>query len=337
MKNKTKLFILLVKVGVFCYIIVFLSLHNDKPKINQETKQQTQHTATCEERALSQYGLETNTCKISVPFDKILSGGPPKDGIPAINNPQFIPYNQSNASDTTRGILININNKQRFYPYNILAYHEIVNDKIDDTHYSVTFCPLCDAGIVFDRTVNDEVLQFGVSGLLYESNLLMYDTKTESLWSQAGNRAVAGDYTGTQLNILPFQLLSFKEVKEKYSQGVILSEDTGFNRDYNRTPYSGYLENELLYFPISVNDQRFPTKELMYVIPFNDKSITFPYKQFKEGTQMFNVSNKEIKIQRLGNEIYTTSNGENYPGYFELWFSWAIHHQNNGIVLSINK
>lgn len=330
--------ILLVIATLFAIAIFLLLLVIDTEKVENKYKapqQEIINNESCPRYELLEYGFATNTCKLNIDPNKILPGGPSKDGIPTINNPKFIPYSQSKISDTTRGILINIGNQQKFYPYNILAYHEIVNDNINDTYYSVTFCPLCDSGIVFNRKVNTEILQFGVSGLLYESNLLMYDTSTDSLWSQAKRTAVVGDYAGTELEILPFQLLSFIEAKIKYPRGVVLSEDTGFIRNYNTTPYSGYLENEGLYFPVSINDQRFTSKELMYVIPFENISITFPYRQLETGIKNFDIGDNEITIQKMGGEIYTTINNKKYPGYFELWFSWATHHQDDGVVLQI--
>src|SRR3989344_4868604 len=144
-------------------------------------------------------GLNTDTGKSSIDQSKIVSGGPGKDGIPAISNPKFVDIGDEELSDSTSGILINLNKQTRFYPFNILVWHEIVNDSIEGSYIAVTFCPLCGSAIVFDRRVGDEILEFGVSGLLYESNLLMYDKKTESLWSQVLGEAVVGSYTGTKL------------------------------------------------------------------------------------------------------------------------------------------
>ncbi|MYE38391.1 MAG: DUF3179 domain-containing protein [Candidatus Spechtbacteria bacterium SB0662_bin_43] len=325
----------LTGIGIITSLLLLILLN---PFSSSEQPEDAQQHNECTERGLAnkEPTLRTTTCKKSVDLKQIFSGGPGKDGIPAIHNPAFVPYDQSPVSDTTRGILTTINNETRFYPYNILAWHEIVNDSAGSTHYAITFCPLCDSGIVFDRTVENETLQFGVSGLLYQSNLLMYDNETESLWSQAGRRAIVGDYTGTQLDVLPFQLLSFQEVKTLYPNGMILSTDTGYNRDYDLTPYSGYLENEEIFFPVSVNDKRFPSKELMYVVPFKNVSLTFPYRQFQEGEQNFIIEGHPITITRIKNEIRATSDGVQYPGYFELWFSWATHNQEHGIVLDIN-
>ena len=289
----------------------------------------------CAKRELARYGFTTLTCQKDIDLDLIVSGGPGKDGIPALYNPRFVSYEQSTMPDNARGILININNTQRFYPYNILVWHEIINDTIDNTHYAVTFCPLCDSGIVMNRKIYDKVLQFGVSGLLFQSNLLMYDTSTQSLWSQARQKAVLGPYTGTKLDILPFQLLTFREARRMYPNGVILSTNTGvYSEDrYQSTPYGGYLENPDTFFPVSVRDNRFPAKELMYVVPFNNRSVAMPYRALQQGTRTLQIGDKRLTITRTKDEIRATHNNTIYPGYFELWFSWATHHQRDGIVL----
>jgi hypothetical protein len=115
----------------------------------------------------------------------IYDGGPGKDGIPTISDPQFLSLDAAKTKPSEWGVLVSIKDKHRFYPYNILVWHEIVNDSMAGKEYAVTFCPLCGSAIVFDRKVGGEILHFGISGKLYESNLLMYDDKTESLWSQA--------------------------------------------------------------------------------------------------------------------------------------------------------
>lgn len=181
------------------------------------------------------------------------------------------------------------------------------------------------------------MLQFGVSGLLYESNLLMYDTKTESLWSQARGEAVVGEYLGEELDILQIQLLTFEEMSQKYPNVLVLSEDTGHSRNYGANPYSGYLESRSTIFPVSHSDDRFFAKELFYIIPIDGTKIAFPYRQFEEGEREFSVAGREIQIQRRGGEIYVTdlNSEEGLPGYFELWFSFITQNTSNHIILEV--
>ncbi len=287
------------------------------------------------EEVFQKYGLKTNTAKSSIDLKLVLSGGPKKDGIPAINNPKFVSIDKSSVGDDVRGILVDIDGVQRFYPYSIIVWHEIVNDSIGDNKFSVTFCPLCDTGIVFNRDVQGEVLQFGVSGLLFESNLLMYDSKTESLWSQAKGEAVIGDYLGEKLELFPLQLLTFEEIKEKYPSASVLSSDTGYSRDYTGNPYSGYELSNSVIFPVSNRDDRFHPKEPFYVIPFKGKSLAFPFRRLSKRTHEFDIDGDLLIIERIDNEVYVRSSGERIPGYFEFWFSWITNHKEDGVVLDV--
>jgi hypothetical protein len=283
-------------------------------------------------------GLDTDTSKTSIDLDLILSGGPGKDGIPALSNPKFTSVESAELKDGAFGVLVNVGGEKRYYPYNILVWHEIANDSIGKHSFAVTFCPLCGSAIVIDRNVGGEILDFGVSGYLYESNLLMYDRQTESLWSQAKTEAVVGDYLGTKLQVLDMQLISFAELKEKHGTAKVLSRDTGYNRDYSFYPYGNYEISDNLYFPVSVSDNRFPSKEVMYAFSLDDQYISFPQKDLQEGkTEIFKLNGHNITAQRDGDEIVVVNNGQKLPGYYEMWFSWATHHQSDGIVWEISQ
>ena len=278
--------------------------------------------------------FSTDLSKRSIELEDVLSGGPGKDGIPALNKPKFVFVSNSKILPETEGLFVENKNERRFYPFSILVWHEIVLDKVGGVPLAITFCPLCGSAIVFERMVDNVVLDFGVSGFLFESNLLMYDKETESLWSQAKGEAVVGDKTGTKLTIFPAQILSFAEVKKRYADTRVLSTDTGFIRDYTRNPYSGYEEDEKLFFPVSVNDKRFPAKTPMYVIPFKSKSITLSYRDIPETFKKeFVVEGEKIVIEKANEEIIARLGEKVLPGYFEMWFSWAIHHQKDGVVL----
>lgn len=294
---------------------------------------------TAEELEQRFRGFETDTSKTSIDLSQVLSGGPGKDGIPAISDPEFVPIGEAEVDPSVLGILIEIDGEKRYYPFNILVWHEIVNDQIGETYFSVTFCPLCGSAIVFDRTVLGDVLEFRVSGKLYESNLLMYDTGTESFWSQALGEAVIGDYSGTKLELLPFQRISFEELQANHLDAKVLSRNTGYNRNYDSNPYGNYGETDNLVFPVSVDDNRFFAKEIMYVIPIENKSIAFPLDDIENNQQAkFNQEGIELTVTKENDEITVTkANGEIQPGYFEMWFSWATHHQESGIVWNINE
>lgn len=184
---------------------------------------------------------KTDTSKKSIDLRELRAGGPPKDGIPAIGRPKFVAASQ--ATWLARGELViayAAGGQARAYPLQILMWHELVNDEISGQPILVSYCPLCNSAIVFDRRVNGDTLDFGVSGMLRNSDMVMYDHQTDSLWQQITGEAIVGTYTGRTLKMLSSQMISFEDFSHTYPDGVVLSRDTGFSRDYGRNPYQGY-------------------------------------------------------------------------------------------------
>ena len=185
---------------------------------------------------------KTNFSKISVPPEEIVSGGPPKDGIPAIDNPTFESLEEADAwleaSDPV--IVVEHESLVKAYPLRILIWHEIVNDAVGGRPLTITFCPLCNTALVFDREVGDRTLDFGTTGSLRHSDLIMYDRQTETWWQQATGEAIVGDLLGTHLEYYPANTLAWDTVKELYPHAEVLSQRTGYGRSYGRNPYVGY-------------------------------------------------------------------------------------------------
>jgi hypothetical protein len=287
------------------------------------------------EQSFLRDGLKTNTAKTSIPLEKILGGGPGKDGIPALTNPVFVSPSDAGkfVKDDMEGIKVTVGKTTRFYPYNILVWHEIVNDVIEGKHFAVTFCPLCGSAIVFNAEVDGRPETFGVSGKLYESNLLMYDKTTESLWSQIIGEAVVGERTGAKLSLYPSQVISFKDMKSRYPDAQVLSVKTGYSRDYTFYPYGDYNENPDTIFPVSVSDNRFPAKEIMYIVNIGDASAAFKLKDLSETPATVAVGSEQVTAVKKNGEVEAKdSRGNIVPGYYAMWFSWAVHHQKDGIV-----
>ena len=188
-------------------------------------------------------GWDTNFCLHSVPYDEIFSGGPPRDGIPPIDSPRFETVESADdwIEDVEPVIYLDIDGDIRAYPLQILIWHEIVNDEVGSQPISVTFCPLCNTALVFKRPeINGEVLDFGTSGNLRYSDLVMWDRQTETWWQQFNGEAIVGDLTGTKLQFLASAIISWEDFKTKYPDGQVLSIETGFSRNYGRNPYPGY-------------------------------------------------------------------------------------------------
>jgi hypothetical protein len=160
-----------------------------------------------------------------------------------------------------------------------MTFHEIVNDEFGGSPILVTFCPLCSSAVAFSREVDGETLTFGVSGLLRHSDLVMFDRKTESLWQQVTGEAVVGSYTGTTLNRLPAQIISFEQFKENYPDGLVLSRETGFDRSYGQNPYVGYddvSQRPFLYDgPL---DERLPPMEKVVAVGVDGTYKAYPHR-----------------------------------------------------------
>ncbi len=279
--------------------------------------------------------LKTDFTKHSVAVDSIHDGGPGKNGIPALDFPEFIETRKAKEflSGVDYGIVVQGSVQTKFYPFNILNWHEIVNDVIEGVPVAVTFCPLCGSAIVYERLLDGDTLNFGVSGKLYESNLLMFDNKTESLWSQALGEAVAGHYTGKQLRLFNSFVISFDEVERNFPDALILNQKTGFDRNYSQHPYTEYLSNQELYFPVSRSSTRFQNKEMMYVVTHGKASHAFKWTSLVEmGKATLAIPNGSIQVSVKDGVPYAVLGDQRLPGYFSFWFSWYAVHGLAGIV-----
>lgn len=258
---------------------------------------------------------------------------------PSIDAPKFLPIDTFRHPDTVQAIVMKDGDSVKVYPYNILNWHEIVNDTVDGVPVAVTFCPLCGSAIAYDRRVEGKILTFGVSGFLLESNLIMFDREDESLWQQSTGKVLAGRDLNTELILAPFQLMTLGEVKKKYPRALVLSEDTGNRRDYGRNPYSGYEDSEGFIFSPSKEDSRFPSKTIFVVFRFEDKTIGAPYLKLADEVRYeTNVNGDTITLERRSDLLaITDSKGRELPFYFEMWFSFATQHGENGIVFDPSK
>lgn len=174
-------------------------------------------------------------------WTEILSGGPPKDGIPAINAPQFQRVSGTRGLDKREPVITLelAGDAPRAYPIRYLMWHEIVNDTVGGVPVAVTFCPLCNSALTFDRRVRGQVLTFGVSGKLRHSDMVMYDRETQSWWQQAIGTAIVGDLTGAELTLMPSWMESWEEFRSRNPDGLVMAEPN-YNRSYGRNPYEGY-------------------------------------------------------------------------------------------------
>lgn len=187
-------------------------------------------------------GWKTDFSKATVPLGEIISGGPPRDGIPPIDQPLFKRANEVDLPGREPVIVYPLNAEARAYPLRILVWHEIVNDSVAGIPITVTYCPLCNAAIVFERRVAGRILSFGTSGLLRHSDLVMWDRQTESWWQQFTGEAIVGAYVGTSLKLLPSRIVAYDEFSRRWPDNQVLVPRNPHLRDYGRNPYTGYDE-----------------------------------------------------------------------------------------------
>lgn len=223
---------------------------------------------------------KTDFTKTSIDLDEIMSGGPPKDGIPAVDAPKFISPAEADEWLDAREpvIVVDIAGDARAYPLQILIYHEIVNDAIGEVPYSVTFCPLCNASIVFDRRVDGRLLDFGTTGRLRKSDMVMYDRQTESWWQQFTGEAIVGELTGIELTQLPAGIVAYQDFKAAHPSGKVLSRETGTHRPYGRNPYRGYdsIDDRPFLFRDPI-DPRLPAMERVLNVTVNGQHKLYPF------------------------------------------------------------
>ena len=228
--------------------------------------------------ALRQFA--TDYSKHNIDLSTLKSGGPPKDGIPSIDDPSFVSVGAARdwVAPKEPVILLEHKGTARAYPLQILTHHEIVNDRIAGTPVAVTFCPLCYSALVFKRTLDGEPVEFGVSGLLRNSDLVMYDRRTETLWQQFTGTAIVGDLTGQTLEQLPSQIISFRQFGQAHPDGEVLSRDTGYNRSYGRNPYAGYDDIDKTPFAFDGPvDDRLPPMAKVVAVSVGDIHKAYPH------------------------------------------------------------
>ena len=266
-----------------------------------------------------------------VPVTEILHGGPGRDGIPAIDHPHFIDASQADyLHDSDRVLGINLLGETKAYPVRILNYHEIVNDRFGDTAVLLSYCPLCGTGMAFLAARNGKNAEFGVSGLLYNSDVLLYDRQTESLWSQIRKQAITGPLKGERLQQIPLEHTNWSDWRARYPKTKVLSQDTGYRRDYTRSPYAGYEQSPQIMFEVAARDGRFRPKEWVIGVEIEGIFKAYPFSKLpKEKTELHDqIDGKSIRLvydaTNRNGRVY--SDGKLLPSTMSYWFAWYAFH-----------
>ncbi|MFB6355855.1 MAG: DUF3179 domain-containing protein [bacterium] len=304
----------------------------------------------------------------NIPLKEIKHGGPPVDGIPALVNPDFVSVSEvDKLNPKDRLMVVEIVGVVRGYPRKILDHHELVNDRINKTSFLVSWCPLCGSGMVFNRTLVGHRFEFGVSGLLYNSDVLMFDRKTDSLWSQLKGEAVVGELTGTKLSRIPHTQYTWKRFKNEYPSGRVLSFKTGYNRNYSAEAYQGYRKSDRLMFPVSNEDSRLSRKTPVIGVSFgkidvavprnilnSKKMITYGNKNhrllfihWKNASRVYEIpqtpdftfSDNTLRVEeeqwKITNDYLESPDGTRYKRVSHVgsyWFAWATFHPGTALI-----
>jgi len=236
--------------------------------------------------AQQQPGWKTDFSRHVVPLEEIVPGGPPRDGIPSIDNPRFVGIEAADVwiDDSEPVMVIETAGEVRVYPIQILIWHEIVNDRIGDLPVAVTFCPLCNTALAFDRRHGGRLLDFGTTGRLRHSDMVMYDRQTESWWQQATGEGLVGRYAGESLTFLPARMFDWAETKRLYPQARILSRETGHDRPYGRNPYNGYdrAAAPMAGFFEGAPDGRLAAMERVAAVSVDGVAVAYPFAALRQ-------------------------------------------------------
>jgi Protein of unknown function (DUF3179) len=264
----------------------------------------------------------------TIPADEILPGGPPRDGIPSIDEPRFIsPRNAVFMRDDDLVISLSVGGETRAYPLRILVWHEIANDVIGSQPVAVTYCPLCGTAMVFERRIGGRTRSFGVSGLLYQSDVLMYDRQSESLWSQLAMKAVSGPMAGKELRLLPSEHSTWAAWRKAHPGGKVLSTNTGHARDYDTTPYSGYERSDEAMFPARWKRTELGKKEWIVGVIIGGGAKAYPLLGLEKRPGIDDrVGGEPIRITYDASArkpaVVHAETGEPLPYTMAYWFAW---------------
>lgn len=268
-----------------------------------------------------------------VPVDEVFWGGVSRDGIPPIHNPKFVAAGDEDfVKDRDRVLGLVHNGIAKAYPVQILDRHEVVNDRFGDDAVVVTYCPLCFSGMAFTTQFGGVDLKFGVSGLLYNSDVLLFDYRTESLWSQLLSTAISGPMKGSEIPAIPTANTTWRDWQNRHPDTLILSTDTGFRINYRTSPYRDYQRKSRLMFPVAEHNRSYRNKDLVLGLRINGAQKAYPFKELRANDQAKfsdSVGGTKLTIEWQEKEKYARAldaSGREIPTVIVYWFAWYAFH-----------
>ncbi|MBA3348877.1 MAG: DUF3179 domain-containing protein [Actinobacteria bacterium] len=281
-------------------------------------------------------GWKTNGKRRLVPLAEFRSGGPGRDGIPALTRPRVVPVSAvRHLAPQAPVIELVLAGAARAYPLEVLVWHEIVNDVLGGRAVAVTFCPLCNTALVFDPRVGGRVLEFGVTGLLRNSDLVMYDRQTETWWQQFGGLGLIGDLAGTRLRSLPARIVRWDAFAKAHPDGTVVGRETGHDRPYGTNPYPGYddADSGPWFAAANEDDRRLRPKEVVVFVEQAGEAIVVPVSVLQGGrTVRARLAGRELTVRRVRGGVEVLSGGRAIPHTEPFWFAVAAFRPNVRIV-----
>jgi len=276
------------------------------------------------------FGFDESTTK-SVALDDLHQGCPARDCIPSIDSPKFVAAaDATHVADDDVVIAISFGGEHRAYPAQILDHHEIVNDTIAGEPIAITWCPLCGSAVGVRRKINGETTEFGVSGVLYNSDLVFYDRATETLWDQVEAKGIVGPLTDEELALVPVTMTRWSRWREAHPDTIVLSTETGFEEDYSTDHYGKYRDSTQLFFPVKNEDDRIHPKSVVFGFNVDGKAVAYTEALLQNhGTYRHDISGTEHAVT-LHDDGSVTLQRDRVDGTQEpirlYWFAWYTFH-----------
>jgi len=273
----------------------------------------------------------------SVDFGKLVQACPVRDCIRSIDNPRFVTSDQAsflNADDLILGVVIG--GDARAYPAKILDHHEIVNDTVGGKPIAITYCPLCGSGVAVSRVIGDVLTEFGVSGILYNSDLVLYDRASNTLWSQIEGAGVAGPNTGKKLETLPVTMTRWSRWQKKHPAGKVLSTDTGFDEDYSVDRFADYRAGTRIYLPLSDEDDRVHPKTVVFGTSIGGRPVAVSEAAFENTSRIdLNMAGRDLTLSMAKDGTVTISDRDSHEKWSTgrlFWFAWYTFNPSTELV-----
>lgn len=280
------------------------------------------------------FGFDESTPK-AVDLSDLHQGCPRRDCIQSIDDPVYVAADEAgHVGDDDIVITLKWEGEYRAYPARILDHHEIVNDTIADTPLAITWCPLCGSAVGIRRTIGDTITEFGVSGVLYNSDLVLYDRETETLWDQIGGTGIVGSLTGTKLDFVGVSMTTWGRWRESYPETLVLAQPDWYDGDYSADRYADYRASANLMFPVLQEDERVHPKTVVYGFNIDGEAVAFAEGLLRNGDVEHGVGGHDLTVSMGadGDVRAVSDSGEEYVPIRLFWFAWYTFHPQTGLV-----